>query len=622
MTVLLETIDEALKVFEPPPDLLVSEWADTYRILSPESNAEAGRWKTSRAPYQKEIMDTVNDPLVEEIVVMTSSQVGKSEILNNIIGYFIHQDPSPILVVLPKLQDAEDYSKDRLAPMFRDTPELAGIMGDARTKRSGNTILHKTFTGGNLTLAGANSPSSLASRPKRILVCDEVDRFPVSAGTEGDPINLAKKRLTAFYNAFTFLCSTPVRKGASRIEFAYERSDKRILKLPCPRCRHAQALDFKNLSWPEGEPDKARLKCEGCGEMIDHAQKFEMIKKGFWEKQNPDVKFRAGFWLNELYSPWSTWAKVARAWEESKDDPEMVKTFYNTTLGLPYEIKGDAPKWETLYQRKGPLKTNQIPKEVKFLTCGIDVQKDRFELEIVGWGEKFNSWSIDYRQIFGDTSQPETFELLTPLLSEKWDHPSGAPIGLLRTAIDSGYQTQRVYAWASKFQESKLIVVKGQDDMDELFRLPKNIGKYAKKARPLVRVWPVGTDMAKRELYSYLNLELPSTKEIELKGYPFGFCHFPENYDQEFFRMITAEVEEIKFIRGFPKYYFVKERDRNEALDCRIYARAAAATLGYDRSTPERLNDLALRSRAVAESQGGALPKPVTIKRKKSSFLG
>ena len=187
-------------VLSPPPELTVSQWADEYRRLSPEASAEPGRWNTDRAPYQREIMDAINDARCEEVIIMSSAQVGKTELILNIIGYYIDYDPSPILVLQPTRDMAETFSKDRLAPMLRDTPALKGKVKDARSRDSGNTILHKTFPGGHITMVGANSAAGLASRPIKIVLMDEVDRYPASAGTEGDPIKLAEKRTTTFWN--------------------------------------------------------------------------------------------------------------------------------------------------------------------------------------------------------------------------------------------------------------------------------------------------------------------------------------------------------------------------------------------------------------------------------------
>lgn len=251
---LAEAIRSAIK---PPPKLTVSQWADRFRQLSSESSAEAGKWSTSRAEYQRGMMDAVSDPSIETVVLMTAAQVGKTELINNVVGYHIHQDPAPMLVVQPTLEMAQTWSKDRLAPAVRDTPVLSSRIKDPRSRDSGNTTLHKVFAGGHVTACGANSPSSLASRPCRLILCDEVDRYPPSAGTEGDPVSLAKKRSTTFWNRKIILVSTPTEKGHSRIEQAYQESDQRKYFVKCPECEEDQVLRWANVHWEKDKPATA-----------------------------------------------------------------------------------------------------------------------------------------------------------------------------------------------------------------------------------------------------------------------------------------------------------------------------------------------------------------------------
>src|SRR5882672_4269896 len=271
----------------PPPSLTVSQWADAHRRLSSESSAEPGEWHTSRAPYQRGLMDAVADPAIREIWVMKAAQIGWTEILNNVIGFHIDQDPAPILLVQPNLEMAEAWSKDRLAPMIRDTPALRGKIADPRARDTGNTLLHKTFAGGHLTIAGANSPAGLASRPIRIVLFDEVDKFPSSAGAEGDPISLGKKRSTTFWNRKMLAGSTPTIKGSSRVEEGFEASDQRYYFVPCPHCQEFQRLTWPQVRWPEGRPEAAVYVCQHCGAEISEAQKPAMILAGEWRASKP-----------------------------------------------------------------------------------------------------------------------------------------------------------------------------------------------------------------------------------------------------------------------------------------------------------------------------------------------
>ena len=323
----------ALAVFAPPPSLTISEWADRYRYLSPEASAEPGKWSTARAPYQAGIMDAASDPETETIVLMTSAQIGKTAMIENVIGYYVTQDPSPILCLQPTLEMAATFSKDRLAPMLRDTPALRGLVKDARARDSGNTQLHKQFPGGHITMTGANSPANLASRPIRIVLCDEVDRYPESAGTEGDAVALATKRTATFWNRKMLVTSTPTIKNLSRIEQAFLGSDQRRYWVPCPDCGEHQLLKWANVKWDEGKTETAHYVCEHCGSCIDEQHKPAMLAAGEWRA---DAVFRgiAGFHLNEIYSLWRRWSEMAADFLTAKHaGSEMLKAFVNTSLG-------------------------------------------------------------------------------------------------------------------------------------------------------------------------------------------------------------------------------------------------------------------------------------------------
>ena len=340
----------------------ISEWADKYRKLSPESSAEAGAWNTSRSPYQKEIMDVFNEPNIQRIVVMSSSQVGKTEIILNTIAYYVDQDPSPIMIVQPTLAMSQAFSKDRLSAMIRDTEKIRECFKEARTRDSGNTVLHKKFPSGHLTIVGSNSASGLASRPIRVLLLDEVDRYDASAGTEGDPTELAIARTKTFFNRKIYMCSTPTVKGLSRIEAALE-SDQRYYYVPCPECDHKQKLVWKNVIWEEDKPETARYACENCGSLIDESKKQWMLKHGEWIASAPTHN-TAGFHISELYSVWSTWGEMATAFLEAKKQPETLKTFINTALGETWEEQGDSLEHETLLQRRLNYDYTNLPEDI------------------------------------------------------------------------------------------------------------------------------------------------------------------------------------------------------------------------------------------------------------------
>ena len=395
-----EIIREAVA---PPPDLTVSQWADLYRRLSSESSAEPGQWRTDRAPYQREILDAVNDPEIEKIVIMSSAQVGKTELLLNTIGYHIDYDPAPILVIQPTDEFAKSFSKERLSPMLRDSPTLRGKVADVKSRDSGNTVKQKSFAGGYIALVGANAPSGLASRPIRILLADEVDRFPVSAGTEGDPLSLAEKRTTTFWNRKKIYVSTPTIKGVSRIEAEFELSTQEHWHLPCPSCG-----TYQPMRWAQIHFESVSMACKSCGALHDEFEWKKQSLKGKWVANNPGAKTR-GFHLNELVSPWKRWSEIIQDFKDAKrKGQEALKVWVNTSLGEPWEEKGEGIEADTLLDRREQCDC-EVPNDVVVLTAAVDVQDNRLEYEIVGWELEKNrgvlntalSWATLGRILFG-----------------------------------------------------------------------------------------------------------------------------------------------------------------------------------------------------------------------------
>lgn len=565
-----QAIRQAFQTWQSPPDLTISEWADRYRYLSSESSAEPGKWYTSRAEYQRGIMDALNEPNVDTIVIMSSAQVGKTEIGNNIAGYFIDQDPSPILVVQPTLEMAKTWSKDRLSPMLRDTPNLRGKVAEVRSKDSDNTIFHKSFPGGHITIVGANSAAGLASRPIRVVIFDEIDRYPISAGAEGDPVKLGEKRTATFWNRKKIQLSTPTVKDVSRIEKSFENSDKRYFFVPCPQCGFEQRLIWGQVKWDktdgEHNPKTAYYKCCNCDHKIDDGERYQAIKKGHWIATSP-CKGVAGFHLSELYSPWKKLSDTVAEFLESKDDPELLKTWINTALGEPFEEQGEKIDEGSLLARCEDY--NQIPKGAVLLTCGVDVQQDRLELEIVGWGEREESWSVDYKVIYGSPKDAETWQKLDDCLFELYEHQNGLKLPIAATCIDTGGgDTQSVYDYGKNKFSKNIFLIKGVggEGVPVVGRVSTSkIGKYKKK----IKLFPIGVDQAKDVIYS----------RLKIPDFGPGFCHYPTRYDQHYFDMLTAEKRITKFVKGFAKREWQKIRPRNEALDCRVYAYAALKIL-------------------------------------------
>ena len=590
-------------MLRPPPELTISDWADRNRRLSSEASAEPGQWRTSRAEYQRGIMEAISDPSTETVVIMSSAQVGKTEILNNAVGYHIDQDPAPIMVVMPTERDAETWSKDRFSPMARDTPCLAGKIADPKSRDGTNKILHKRFAGGHLTIVGANAPSGLASRPIRLLMCDEVDRYPFSAGAEGDPVNLAKKRTVTFWNRKIVLVSTPTNKGASRIEAAFEESDQRQYWVPCPGCGTEQVLTWPRVRWDKGTdgahlPETARYHCIECDAAWRDETRWAAVAKGRWIANRPLAR-TAGFHLNEIYSPWVRLEAMVQSFLSARaGGDEAMKTFVNTALGETWMETGEAPDWQRLADRREAWAPGTVPERGLFLTAGADVQKDRIEIDVWAWGRGLESWLVDHLVLEGGPGDPVCWLRLTDLLGRTWAHASGQHLTIARLAIDTGYETSAVYAWARQVGFAQVAPVKGLEGFNR--SSPVTGPTYVdatiggKRLRRGARLWTVATSTFKAETYRFLRQERPTAEEIAAgASFPAGTVHLPNWADGEWLKQLTAEqLVTVRNKRGFARLEWQKLRERNEALDCRVYARAAAWIIGADRWSEARWADL------------------------------
>lgn len=556
----------------PPPELTVSEWADRYRVLPSETSAEPGQWDTSRAPYQREIMNAITDLRYEDVIIMSSAQVGKSEILLNALGYFIDMEPYPIMMLQPTEQAAKNFSKERLAPMFRACPSLRKKVSNSKTRDGENTILQKTFPGGFIALAGANAPSGLASRSIRVLLADEIDRFPVSAGSEGDPLSLAEKRTTTFYNRKKVKVSTPTNKGASRIEKEFEDSTKERYHLPCPSCGHEQPL-----SWAQMHFDSVCHACLECGSM--HNQFEWKNQEGRWIAEVPDAPKR-GFHLNELLSPWRKWEEIIAAFRAAvKNGKEDLKVFVNTSLGETWEEEGQEVDESSLISRCEDYDA-PVPEPVKVLTAAVDVQDDRFEIEVVGWGTGKESWGIEYHVIRGDLKRPEIWEELDEYLSRTWRKADGREFAIACTCMDSGgHFTQEVYRFTKPREKTR--------------RIYAIKGAAAKKGEHVPLIHTTSRTKLVKNLLVTLGVNDGKNRvlsSLQLTEFGPNYCHFPKGrgYNEQYFNGLTAERLETRHERGVPYQVWVKTRARNEPFDLRVYNTAAIEILNpsFEREVP------------------------------------
>jgi phage terminase large subunit GpA-like protein len=601
------------QVLKPKPKMNLVEWADTYRYLSSESSALPGRWRTDRVEPARGVMLAATDPMVNQITVMSCSQLLKSEFLNNVVAYYMVNDPCPILMMHPTVSMAESYSKDRLDPMIRDTPAVREVVSGKKGRDSKNTVARKSFYGGQITLVGSNAPAELASRPIRIVLCDEVDRYGISAGVEGDPVSLVAERSATFAPFNKLICtSTPTIEGRSRIEQLYLAGDRRVYVVPCPSCGITEELKFENVKWTDDDPETAAYHCPGCSHVWSESERKRAISRGFYQATAP-FKGHASFKVTKLASPWESLSVLVKKFLEAKGNPELLKTFLNTQLAETWVEKGEAPDSQRLYERREPYELNTLPKGVVFLTAGVDVQKDRLEVEIVGYGRDKQSWSIDYRVIMGDTATPKPWSELDKILNESWLTENERSLQIRLMAVDTGYNTQHVYNWLRTKSADRVRGIKGSDGLQTVFGTPKDVdvAKDGSKLRRALKLWTIGVSVLKSELYGWLKMDKPE----DGKEFPPGYCHFPM-YDLEHFKRLTAEQLMKKTLKGQTHYQWVKTFERNEQLDCRIYARAAASMFGIDRFTDKEFDilegiDESLKPPPTGRSEllGHGLPK-------------
>jgi len=544
MAALDASFTRSFKLYRPPDPLTLSQWADKYAYIPKEAGAFPGKFQTSFAEYQRGIMDSITDPEIETVILMMCAQSGKTQIQLNAVGYYSHWEPAPILFVQTSLSEAEKFSKNRVAKMIRDTPVLKKLFPSPRSRDSGNTLLNKEFLGGVLILAGSNAPAGLSSMPIRVVLQDEVDRWEESAGTEGDPGDLADKRTQTFWNRKKIKASTPAIKNLSRIEKAYDSSDKSRYYVPCPHCGEMQVLEWRRLRYvtePVGPQNRPRVtdfwyECSGPKQCIIHeADKFEMIRRGEWRAtaESHDGK-TAGFQLNALNSPVVDWLKLIHEWLEAKGSLERMKVFVNTNLAETWEIRGTGADMSDLEKRKEHFR-DLLPAGVLYLTAGVDTQDNRLECSVIGWG----------------------------LDDEEWEHTCGLTMRVRCALVDSGgHHTERVYEFTRKHELRRWHAIVGRGGIGRpLISSEHKVGPYETK------LFTVGVDTAKEDIFT----------SFRVKESGPGYCHFSDTLMPEYFQQVTAEKLVTRKKDFHTIMEWVKVGERNEALDCFVYARAAVA---------------------------------------------
>ena len=565
-----DVVADLMAAIAPAPRIGVAEWADAHRRLPTKGAAEPGQWRTSRVPYLRGIMDALSpDHPAQEVVFCKSVQAAGTECGNNWVGWFLDTQKAPMMVVQPTLDMAERWSKQRLSAMIEDCPTLRAKVRPARERDSGNTTLLKEIPGGLLVAAGANSAAGLRSMPVRYLMLDEVDAYPVELDGEGSPIELAEARTTTFSRRKVFKISTPTVESLSVITKAYAASNQQRYHVACPHCGHRQHLVWENLHWPDGRPAEARYTCAECGVLIDEHHKTAMLAGGEWIEHNPGHPV-AGFHINALYTPTGlglSWSELAAKYDAARNDPVKMKAFENLRLGLATKDPNEKLDFEELASRADlarPLRI--IPCGCLLLTAGVDVQKDRWAIVIIGWGRNGRLWVIDAFELPGDPTRPGDWQRLEAKITEPISNAYGIPMRVELTAVDSGYLQDDVLAFTRPRQRRGWFAVKGAlDGRRPIISRPSKVD-YTWKGKVIKRgaeQWHVGGYHSKEWVFSRLAADRDRLPEDRVIGFPAGL-------GEDWYQQLTAEIYDST------KRRFVKIRQRNEALDTVCYALAAA----------------------------------------------
>lgn len=574
-------VDGFFEVFKIPTRRTVTQWADEFRFLPSKGAAEPGKYRSSRTPYMREPMDclSVLSP-VQDVSVMAAAQTGKSESGNNWIGYVVDEAPGPMLLVQPTVDNAKRYSKQRITPMILESPTLAAKVIENKSRDSGNTMLEKEFPGGILILGGANSAAGLRSMPIRYFFGDEISNWPADVDGEGDPLKLAVQRTNTFgRKRKIFKTSTPGIKGVCRIEGEYLKTDQRKYHVPCPHCGHKHVLEWKNFVIPKTDdgvpmPDKACMACPSCGGVIEERHKTDMLNGGEWIPTRPELEspIRRGYHISGLYSPigWKSWAEVANEWIEAQGDPKALQAFVNNVLAETWEEEYSARlDAEGIASRAEMYELLTVPEGGLIVLAGVDVQDNRLEVVQRAFGVGEESWLVNHAVIFGDPGRDEVWSQLLNVLNMPLRHASGGYMQTYAACIDSGgHYTHEVYAFTRKHRARHLLAIQGRPGSKPVLGKPtkQDINIRQQVVKKGAQLWPVGTDTTKSLIYGRIKRDEGGT----------GTYHWPLGLSKDYWKQLTAEKQVTKMVNGFPKRFWVKaDGDRNEALDCEVYAYAA-----------------------------------------------
>ena len=565
--------ENLLAGLRPPPEMTISQWAEKYRILAGTASSEPGRWSNARTPYLVEIMDELSpQSSATDVVFMKGSQIGGTEVLINTALYYIKHCPSPIGQFQTTEQTAKRFLKQRENPAF-----TAMGMNDLFY---GDEMYIKEFPGGILTTGWSNSPSNFRSAPFCISLCDEISEWPDDCGGQGDPCELARRRTTNFPRRKLFWNSTPGIEGECRITKMFELGDKRHYQVPCPHCGELHKWEWGNVVWDcdsngKALPQTVRMRCPHCGEEYGEYHKTELMALGQWVAENPDGEYPS-FHINALYSPlgWYSWANAVSDFVKAKGDVNKMKSFTNNVLGEPWSLDGGKVIDPNGLMSRCEEYEAEVPDGAVVLTAGVDVQDDRLEVEIVGWGKGLENWGITNRILIGNPSEQGVWDALDSILMASYKNSLNENLYVAATLIDSGgHHTDDVYRYTAKRERRNVFACVGKAGLARpLVTRPQKTKKSLVYNASLVNV---GVDIAKDQFYDWISIENPGP----------GYCHFPakpDEYNQEYFAQLTAEKRFKKWVRGSQVWAYKKLRPRNEALDKRNYARGALNIVGID----------------------------------------
>jgi phage terminase large subunit GpA-like protein len=605
---------KALAGMTPPDDLTVTQWAEAKRRLSAESAAEPGPWRTERTPYLREPMDAFTDPKVRHIVMVAASQVGKSEFLNNCIGYIIDEDPGSILFIHPTTIDAQEYSKLRIAPMLRDSPALRQKIAAPKSRDSHNTILQKAYPGGILTMCGSTEAHALASKPIRYVFGDERDRWATSAGNEGDPWDLAMARQTTFYNAKAVEVSTTTIKNASAIEAAYYTGTMERWNSKCPHCGEYHEIRWSDIRFEYDEiivshkktykVKKVYYTCPGCGCISTEAEMKRAPAK--WIAENPEAYGQGtrSFWLNAFVSQWASWESIVLKYLNALGSTKKMQVVFNTCFGEPWEDRGDIEDEDSLLARRedyGKDKNGEpveLPPGVLVLTAGVDTQDDRMEYEIVGHGFFGETWGIEKGIVMGRPDDDTTWNKLDEVVFDRvMRFENGVGLRVSMSFVDEGgHFTQSVRAQCNARISKKVFCIKGMPGQDKPYISPPKKQKIFVNQIAVGTCWQyqLGVDSGKEIIMDNLRVQTPGQK----------YCHFPkrDDYGSAYFAGLLSETKVYDPNKKQPwSWKKIPGHERNEPLDCRNYALAAFKAL------PKNLDEI---DRQIKAASGVRVPAP------------